>query len=172
MQLPHNPRPERCRMSTSVNEESQIPPILEVNTDSKLPSSIKLIIEFQVHLCRNKPTSSETIRRQPSCPMLVERRSGQFAIMQHESPAALYLRAKFLHVAFVFARKKCQWHDTTDMHLRAIYMHIQLQLCTNGLDVLETLLIIGSCTTNPDLHFMFDKSTRDFAERANNAFEG
>ena len=51
-------------------------------------------------------------------------------------------------------------------------MHVKFQFLTNGLDVFETLLVVGSCTTDPDLDFMFNKSAGNFTEGANDPFEG
>ena len=91
--------------------------------------------------------------------------------MQQESYTTPSLRPKLLHVSFVLARKKCQWHDTTHVHLRAIYMHIQLQLGADCLDVLEAFLVIGPRATNPDLYLVLDEGARNFTERPNDTFE-
>ena len=58
------------------------------------------------------------------------------------------------------------------MHLGAVYMHIELELRADCFDVLETFLVIGPRAANPDLHFVFDEGAGDFAEGANDAFEG
>ena len=40
------------------------------------------------------------------------------------------------------------------MHLWAEDVHIQPKLLTDSLDVLETLLVVGTSTANPDLDFV------------------
>lgn len=56
--------------------------------------------------------------------------------------------SKFLDVGLLATQ--CQRHNTTDMHVGAIYMHCQLQLFADGLDVLKTFLEIWPCAANPD----------------------
>ena len=58
------------------------------------------------------------------------------------------------------------------MHLRPVNMHIELQLLTDSLDVLETLLIIRPRATDPDLDFMFGEELCEFAQRTDDALEG
>lgn len=50
-------------------------------------------------------------------------------------------------------------------------MHIQLKLCTNRLDVPETLLIVRSSAADPNLDLVLDKSTSNFSKRTNNTLE-
>ena len=50
-------------------------------------------------------------------------------------------------------------------------MHIELQLLTNRLDVLETFLVIGAGTADPDLNFVFDQGTCKFPESADDTLE-
>lgn len=69
------------------------------------------------------------------------------------------------------------WHerernDTTDVHFRPKNVHIQAQFGTDGFDVFETLLVVGAGATDPDLHLVLDEKRRDFAEGADDAFEG
>jgi hypothetical protein len=65
-----------------------------------------------------------------------------------------------------------QGHDTTNMHLRAIHMHVELQFLRNTLDVLETLLIVGAGTTNPDLSLVLVENGRHFPKSADDSLEG
>lgn len=50
-------------------------------------------------------------------------------------------------------------------------MHVELQLFTNGFDVLETFLVVGACTADPDLHFVLNERWGELAEGADDAFE-
>ena len=69
------------------------------------------------------------------------------------------------------ARHQGQRYDTTDMHVRTIDMHIQFQLCAYGFDVLQALLIIGPCSANPDLNFVFDERGCKLSKCTNDTLE-
>ena len=56
-----------------------------------------------------------------------------------------------------------QWHDTRNVHLWAIDMHIQAKLNTDILDVLETFLVVGTSTSDPDLDLVLDEERRYFS---------
>lgn len=43
-----------------------------------------------------------------------------------------------------------QWNNTADVHVRAVDVHVQLELLTNCFDVLQAFLVIGSCAAYPD----------------------
>jgi len=51
-----------------------------------------------------------------------------------------------------------QRHNAADMHIRAIYVHIELELLANSLDVFQPFLIIWTCAANPDLCLVLDQS--------------
>lgn len=74
-------------------------------------------------------------------------------------------------VFFPLPRCQGQRYNTADVHIGTINMHIKLQLLANGLDVFETLLIIGSRSTNPDLNFVLDERAGDLSQCANDAFK-
>ena len=63
--------------------------------------------------------------------------------------------SKFLDVRFL-TRDQSQGHDTANMHVGAVYVHVQLELLTDCLDVFQSLLEIGTCTTDPDGGLVFD----------------
>ena len=69
------------------------------------------------------------------------------------------------------ARYKREWHDTRDVHLWAKDMHVQPKLLTNILHVLETFLVVRSCTSNPDLDFVLIEERRDLANGTNDTLE-
>ncbi len=70
-----------------------------------------------------------------------------------------------------FPGNQRQRHDTADMHIRSVYVHVQLQLLTHGLDVFETFLVIGACATDPNRYFVFGQGGGEFSESADDAFE-
>ena len=57
------------------------------------------------------------------------------------------------------------------MHIRAIDVHIKLQLIAHALDVLEAFLIIGPRAADPDLGFVLVERCGRFTEGADDAFE-
>lgn len=69
-------------------------------------------------------------------------------------------------------RGQRQWHNPADMHVRSVDVHIEFELRSHGFDVLEALLEVGACATDPDLDFVLDESGREFTEGADDAFEG
>lgn len=58
------------------------------------------------------------------------------------------------------------------MHLWAENLHVKLQLLTDGLDVLETFLVVGTGTTDPDLDLVLVKKRGDLTEGADDTLEG
>ena len=69
------------------------------------------------------------------------------------------------------SRHKSQWHDARNVHIWPICVHIQFELLTDCLDVLETFLVIRTCTADPDLDFVLKETCRDGAESADDTFE-
>jgi len=59
------------------------------------------------------------------------------------------LCAEFLDVALFAIESKR--HNTRDVHIWAINMQIKTQFLANGLDILQALLVIRTCSSNPDL---------------------
>lgn len=58
------------------------------------------------------------------------------------------------------------------MHLGTEDVHVELELLTDSLDVLETLLVVGASTADPDLDVVLDKERSDLAEGTNDTLEG
>lgn len=58
------------------------------------------------------------------------------------------------------------------MHIWTVNVHVELELLTNSLDVLETLLVVWSGTTNPDLDLMLDELWSILADGLDDTLEG
>ncbi len=58
------------------------------------------------------------------------------------------------------------------MHLGPEHTHRQTELLADSLDVLETLLVVGPGAADPDLDLVLDEEGCDFADGADDAFEG
>jgi hypothetical protein len=50
-------------------------------------------------------------------------------------------------------------------------MHVEVKLLADALDVLETLLVVGTSTTNPDLHLVLDEEGCNFSQSADDTLE-
>ena len=57
------------------------------------------------------------------------------------------------------------------MHLWAIHVHVESELLTYALDVLETFLVVGACTTDPDLDVVLVEDGSDLTQSADDTFE-
>lgn len=64
-----------------------------------------------------------------------------------------------------------QRHDTTDVHIWTINMHVQLELLSNGLDVLQALLEVGTRSANPDRGLVLDQRRCKFSQSTNDTLE-
>lgn len=82
-----------------------------------------------------------------------------------------HLTLKLLDAVVHLARHKRQRHNTRNVHLRAEDLHAQAQLGADGLDVLETFLVVGTGAADPDLDLVLDEEGRDFAEGADDTLE-
>jgi hypothetical protein len=80
------------------------------------------------------------------------------------------LCAEFLDVALLALKSK--GNDTADVHLGAIDVHVQAELHTDRLDVLETLLVVGTSTADPNLDLVLVENGSDLAEGADDTLEG
>lgn len=58
------------------------------------------------------------------------------------------------------------------MHLGAVNVHVQTQLDTSRLDVLQTLLVVRTSTTDPDLDLVLVQNGGDIADGADDTLEG
>lgn len=50
-------------------------------------------------------------------------------------------------------------------------MHVQLEFLADGLDILQTLLIVGTCSTNPDRGLVLNQCGCEFPQGANDTLE-
>lgn len=50
-------------------------------------------------------------------------------------------------------------------------MHIELELMSNGFDVLKAFLVVGASTADPDLDFVFDQCGCEFPESSDDTLE-
>ena len=90
--------------------------------------------------------------------------------MQRENilfPLALEL----LDALVVLAGDKRKRDDTGDVHLGTKDVHVELELLTDGLDVLETFLVVGASTADPDLDVVLDEERSDLAKSADDTLE-
>lgn len=71
----------------------------------------------------------------------------------------------------VLARNKRKWDNTRHVHLGAENMAVQVELLEHGLDVLETFLVVGTCTTHPDLDLVLVEKRCHFTECADDTLE-
>ena len=82
------------------------------------------------------------------------------------------LCSELLDVGSVLAGDKSKRDDTGDVHLGTKDVHVELELLTDGLDVLETLLVVGASTADPDLDVVLDEERSDLTEGADDTLEG
>lgn len=83
----------------------------------------------------------------------------------------LFLRGTELLDVGLLAEKG-KGHNTTDVHLRAVDVHVEAKLLTNSLDVLKTLLVVGTSTTNPDLDLVLVQDRGNLTQSADDTLEG
>lgn len=57
------------------------------------------------------------------------------------------------------------------MHIGAVHVHVETKLLTDSLNVLEAFLVVGACTTHPDLDVVLNKERRDLSEGTYNTLE-
>ena len=70
-----------------------------------------------------------------------------------------------------FLASQCQGHNSTDVHVWPVDVHIQFELLTDGLDILEAFLEIGTRAANPYLNFVLDEGWGELSEGTNDTFE-
>lgn len=71
----------------------------------------------------------------------------------------------------VLARNKSERDDTGDVHLRTEDLHVETELDSDALNVLETFLIVGSSTTDPDGNLVLVEEGSDLTESADDTLE-
>lgn len=84
----------------------------------------------------------------------------------------LALCTELLDVGSVLARDEGKRDDTGDVHLGTEDVHVELELLTDGLDVLETLLVVRTSTADPDLDVVLDEERSNLTEGTNDTLEG
>ena len=57
------------------------------------------------------------------------------------------------------------------MHLWAVHVHVESELLTDALDVLETFLVVGACTTDPDLDVVLVENGSDLTQSADDSLK-
>lgn len=58
------------------------------------------------------------------------------------------------------------------MHLGTVDVHVKAKLLTNSLDVLQTLLVVGTSTADPDLDLVLVEGSGDLPQSADDTLEG
>jgi hypothetical protein len=82
------------------------------------------------------------------------------------------LCAELLDVRGELAGDEGKRDDTRNVHLGTEDVHVELELLTDGLDVLETLLVVRASTADPDLDVVLDKERGDLTEGTDDTLEG
>lgn len=85
--------------------------------------------------------------------------------------APLSLGFKLLDAVVPLAWDQRERHDARDVHLWAENVHGEIQLLGDGLDVLETFLVVGTSTADPDLDLVLVKERGDFTKGADDTLE-
>src|SRR5271156_6078283 len=84
-------------------------------------------------------------------------------ILAHLCPAKLRYRA--------LLPQERERHNTADVHLWAIDVHVQLELLAHRLDVLQPLLVVRARAAHPDLDLVLDEHWCDLAQCLYHALE-
>ena len=66
---------------------------------------------------------------------------------------------------------QCQGHNPADVHIWTVNMHVQFQFFADSFNILEAFLEVGTCTSDPDLDFVLDKSRGELSEGTNDTLE-
>jgi hypothetical protein len=81
------------------------------------------------------------------------------------------LALELLDTSVVLSRHESERDDTGNVHLRTEDVHVKAELDADGLDVLETLLVVGTGAADPDLDLVLDEERGDLTESADNTLE-
>ena len=81
------------------------------------------------------------------------------------------LALELLDAVVELAGDKGKWHDPGHVHLWAEYVHVEVELLADGLDILETFLVVWSCATHPDLDLVLVEERSNLTESANDTLE-
>jgi len=113
-------------------------------------------------------SSSSAINRRSNMPLQF---SNGNEIQPHLRRFCHFSSAELLDAVVHLAWDKSERYDSGNVHLRAEDVHVKLELLANSLDVLETFLVVGACTTNPDLGLVLVELRGDFAKSADDTLE-
>ena len=90
----------------------------------------------------------------------------------------MYCRVLFLPLALelldarvVLSGNKSERDDAGDVHLGTENVHVKAELNADSLDVLETLLVVGTSAADPDLDLVLDEKRCDLTESADDTLE-
>lgn len=81
------------------------------------------------------------------------------------------LALELLDALVVLAGDKGERDNAGNVHLGAEDVHVEAELDADVLDVLETLLVVGTSAADPDLDVVLDEEGSDLAESANDTLE-
>ena len=90
-------------------------------------------------------------------------------LVDQKTPRFCLRSTKLLDISLLALEGKR--HDTTDVHLRSVYVHVEAEFFTDSLDVLETLLVVGTGTAHPDLDLVFVQNGGNLSKGANDTLE-
>ena len=83
----------------------------------------------------------------------------------------LPLALELLDTGVVLSRNESERDDAGNVHLGTEDVHVEAELNADGLDVLETLLVVGTGAADPDLDLVLDEERCDLTESANDTLE-
>lgn len=83
----------------------------------------------------------------------------------------LPLALELLDTSVVLSRNESKRDNTGNVHLRTEDVHVEAELDADGLDVLETLLVVGTGAADPDLDLVLDEERGDLTESADDTLE-
>jgi hypothetical protein len=83
----------------------------------------------------------------------------------------LPLALELLDARVVLSGNKGERDDAGNVHLGAEDVHVKAELDADSLDVLETLLVVGTGAANPDLDLVLNEERCDLTESANDTLE-
>lgn len=83
----------------------------------------------------------------------------------------IHLALELLDALVVLAGDKGERDNARNVHLGAEDVHVEAELDADGLDVLETLLVVGAGAADPDLDLVLVEERSDLAESADDTLE-
>jgi len=83
----------------------------------------------------------------------------------------LPLALELLDTSVVLSRNESKRDNTGNVHLRTEDVHVEAELDADGLDVLETLLVVGTGAADPDLDLVLDEERGDLTKSADDTLE-